>query len=39
MLDDLDTKNYEHLVAKVIEEVQWGIHLEGYDRVCASNMQ
>ena len=27
----VDTRNYEHLVAKVTEEVQGGVHLEGYD--------
>ena len=27
----VDTRNYEHFVAKVIEEVQGGVHLEGYD--------
>ena len=31
MLDDLDARDYEDLVAKVIEEIQKGVHLERYD--------
>ena len=30
MLDDLDARDYEDLVAKVVEEIQRGVHLERY---------
>ena len=30
ILDDLDARDYENLVAKVVEEIQRGVHLERY---------
>ena len=30
ILDDLDARDYKDLVAKVVEEIQRGVHLEWY---------
>lgn len=33
-MDGLDTRDYEDVVAKVIEEIQRGVHLEQHGSTC-----